>query len=215
MRLGSRWKIRCKKWNKKDWSWKMKDNQQKEKGVVSNKKNKFQRRMKIGELKEICSRPEVVEGKRGIDEKQPFQLPDFIAATGIEKIRQAYIEKEDMNKTLKQKQREPKMGKMDIDYQILHDAFFKYQTKPKLTNRGGLYHEGKEFEVKLTEMKKPAGTLSHWHGLIWRKRKSKMQEVKRWKVEEKGFQILGQYLDVVLLGTQGVYLRSNTANSRN
>ncbi|KAI3795831.1 hypothetical protein L1987_38491 [Smallanthus sonchifolius] len=59
------------------------------------------------------------QGKRGI-EKQPFQLPDFIAATGIQKIRQAYIEKED-NKKLKQKQRErmqPKMGKMDIDYQI-------------------------------------------------------------------------------------------------
>lgn len=28
-----------------------------------------------------------LQGKRGI-EKQPFQLPDFIAATGIEKIRQ-------------------------------------------------------------------------------------------------------------------------------
>ncbi|KAG7020995.1 Splicing factor 3B subunit 2, partial [Cucurbita argyrosperma subsp. argyrosperma] len=94
------------------------------------------------------------DGKRGI-EKQPFQLPDFIAATGIEKIRQAYIEKED-SKKLKQKQRErmqPKMGKMDIDYQVLHDAFFKYQTKPKLTTLGDLYYEGKEFEVKLREMK--------------------------------------------------------------
>ena len=99
---------------------------------------------------------------------------------------QAYIEKED-SKKLKQKQRErmqPKMGKMDIDYQVsfvfafgfapfallawflftlvselfsslvlfigcqvLHDAFFKYQTKPKLTSLGDLYHEGKEFEV--------------------------------------------------------------------
>ncbi|KAH9606424.1 hypothetical protein KSS87_015067 [Heliosperma pusillum] len=98
-------------------------------------------------------------GKRGI-EKQPFQLPDFIAATGIEKIRQAYIEKED-SKKLKQKQRErmqPKMGKMDIDYQVLHDAFFKYQTKPKLTSYGDMYYEGKEFEVKLREMK--PGTLS-------------------------------------------------------
>ncbi|VAI63574.1 unnamed protein product [Triticum turgidum subsp. durum] len=95
-----------------------------------------------------------LQGKRGI-EKQPFQLPDFIAATGIEKIRQAYIEKED-SKKLKQKQRErmqPKMGKMDIDYQVLHDAFFKYQTKPKLTSHGDLYYEGKEFEVKLREMK--------------------------------------------------------------
>ncbi|XP_038890808.1 splicing factor 3B subunit 2 [Benincasa hispida] len=165
------------------------DIQQKEKGL-SNKKKKLQRRMKIAELKQICSRPDVVEiwdataadpkllvylksyrntvpvprhwcqkrkflqGKRGI-EKQPFQLPDFIAATGIEKIRQAYIEKED-SKKLKQKQRErmqPKMGKMDIDYQVLHDAFFKYQTKPKLTTLGDLYYEGKEFEVKLREMK--------------------------------------------------------------
>ncbi|KAF2303373.1 hypothetical protein GH714_017534 [Hevea brasiliensis] len=130
------------------------DTTQKEKGL-SNKKKKLLRRMKIAELKQICSRPDVVEvwdataadpkllvflksyrnsvpvprhwcqkrkflqGKRGI-EKQPFQLPDFIAATGIEKIRQAYIEKED-SKKLKQKQRErmqPKMGKMDIDYQV-------------------------------------------------------------------------------------------------
>ncbi|KAG5561591.1 hypothetical protein RHGRI_004591 [Rhododendron griersonianum] len=175
------------------------DAQQKDKGV-SNKKKKakviapclfqLQRRMKIAELKQISTRPDVVEvwdatasdpkllvflksyrntvpvprhwcqkrkflqGKRGI-EKQPFQLPDFIAATGIEKIRQAYIEKED-SKKLKQKQRErmqPRMGKMDIDYQVLHDAFFKYQTKPKLTAHGDLYHEGKEFEVKLREMK--------------------------------------------------------------
>ncbi|XP_023537139.1 splicing factor 3B subunit 2-like [Cucurbita pepo subsp. pepo] len=101
-----------------------------------------------------CQKRKFLQGKRGI-EKQPFQLPDFIAATGIEKIRQAYIEKED-SKKLKQKQRErmqPKMGKMDIDYQVLHDAFFKYQTKPKLTTLGDLYYEGKEFEVKLREMK--------------------------------------------------------------
>ncbi|CAJ2648661.1 unnamed protein product [Trifolium pratense] len=107
-----------------------------------------------------CQKRKFLQGKRGI-EKQPFQLPDFIAATGIEKIRQAYIEKED-SKKLKQKQRErmqPKMGKMDIDYQVLHDAFFKYQTKPKLTSLGELYHEGKEFEVKLREMK--PGMLSH------------------------------------------------------
>lgn len=31
-----------------------------------------------------------LQGKRGI-EKQPFQLPDFIAATGIEKIRQVRL----------------------------------------------------------------------------------------------------------------------------
>ncbi|PIA65099.1 hypothetical protein AQUCO_00100526v1 [Aquilegia coerulea] len=163
---------------------------------VSNRKKKFQRRMNIAELKQICSKPDVVEvwdataadpkllvylksyrnsvpvprhwsqkrkflqGMQGI-EKQPFKLPDFIAATGIEKIRQAYIEKED-SKKLRRKQRErmqPKMGKMDIDYQVLYDAFFKNKTKPKLTARGDLYYEGKEFEVKLREMK-PAGMLS-------------------------------------------------------
>ncbi|WZZ09285.1 hypothetical protein YC2023_095206 [Brassica napus] len=154
-------------------------NEQKEKGI-SNKQKKLERRMKIAELKQVSARPDVVEvwdatsadpndlpvrciwllGKRGI-EKAPFHLPDFIAATGIQKIRQAYIEKED-GKKLKQKQRErmqPKMGKMDIDYQVLHDAFFKYQTKPKLSALGDLYFEGKEFEVKLRETK--PGTLSH------------------------------------------------------
>ncbi|KAG1359550.1 putative splicing factor 3B subunit 2 [Cocos nucifera] len=68
------------------------DTQQKEKGL-SNKKKKLQRRMKIAELKQRCSRPDVVE---------------------------AYIEKED-SKKLKQKQGErmqPKIGKMDIDYQV-------------------------------------------------------------------------------------------------
>ncbi|KAK3220865.1 hypothetical protein Dsin_014835 [Dipteronia sinensis] len=79
----------------------------------------------------------------------------------LRKLDRLTSKKRTVIKKLKQKQREPKMGKMDIDYQILHDAFFKYQTKPKLTNHGDLYHEGKEFEVNLTEMKKPAGTLSH------------------------------------------------------
>ena len=27
----------------------------------------------------------------------------------------------------------PKMGRMDVDYQVLHDAFFKWQTKPPLS----------------------------------------------------------------------------------
>jgi splicing factor 3B subunit 2 len=100
-----------------------------------------------------------LQGKRGI-EKPPFQLPEFIAATGIAKIREAYQQKEDQ-KRLKQKQREkmqPKMGRIDIDYQVLHDAFFKFQTKPKLTIQGDLYYEMKEFELQMKE-KKP-GQLS-------------------------------------------------------
>lgn len=48
---------------------------------------------------------------------------------------------------MKSKMREkvrPKMGKIDIDYQKLHDAFFKWQTKPKLTIHGDLYYEVRE-----------------------------------------------------------------------
>uniref|UniRef100_A0A8C3YIL2 Splicing factor 3b subunit 2 n=1 Tax=Catagonus wagneri TaxID=51154 RepID=A0A8C3YIL2_9CETA len=69
--------------------------------------------------------------------------------------------KQEEQKTMKSKMREkvrPKMGKIDIDYQKLHDAFFKWQTKPKLTIHGDLYYEGKEFETRLKE-KKP-GDLS-------------------------------------------------------
>ncbi|KAG8467321.1 hypothetical protein KFE25_000637 [Diacronema lutheri] len=100
-----------------------------------------------------------LQGKRGI-EKKPFQLPDFIAATGIEKIRQVVAEKEEAKK-LKSKTREttrPKMHRLDLDYQVLHDAFFKYQTKPKMTRHGEVYWEGKENEVHLRE-KRP-GQLS-------------------------------------------------------
>ncbi|KAK9818025.1 hypothetical protein WJX72_005866 [[Myrmecia] bisecta] len=100
-----------------------------------------------------------LQGKRGI-EKPPFQLPEFIEATGISQMRQAYQEKEEAKK-LKNKQREkmqPKMGKLDIDYQVLHDAFFKYQTKPSLTALGELYYEGKEFEARITNAK--PGVLS-------------------------------------------------------
>ena len=42
---------------------------------------------------------------------------------------------------MRQKMRErvqPKMGKLNIDYQKLHDAFFKYQEKPALTSHGDM-----------------------------------------------------------------------------
>ncbi|GFO47292.1 splicing factor 3b subunit 2 [Plakobranchus ocellatus] len=162
---------------------------------ISKKKLKKLTRLTVAQLKQLVTRPDVVEmhdvtardprllvhlkatrntvpvprhwsykrkylqGKRGI-EKAPFELPDFIKATGIEEMRAALQEKEDQ-KTLKSKMREkvrPKMGKIDIDYQKLHDAFFRFQTKPKMTIHGDLYYEAKEFETKLRE-KKP-GNLS-------------------------------------------------------
>ena len=81
-----------------------------------------------------------LQGKRGI-EKPPFQLPAYIADTGIATQRDAVKEKE-ANMSLKQKTRErvqPKMGKIDIDYQKLHDAFFKFQTKPVVSGCGEMY----------------------------------------------------------------------------
>ena len=65
------------------------------------------------------------------------------------------LESEALKKS-KQKARDkmtPKMGKIDIDYQVLHDAFFKYQTKPKMSRHGDMYYEGKEFEVDHKEKK--------------------------------------------------------------
>lgn len=51
------------------------------------------------------------------------------------------------------------MGTMDVDYKVLYDAFFKYQTKPKgLTSWGDLYYEGKEMENS-TDIK-PGGPFS-------------------------------------------------------
>ena len=62
------------------------------------------------------------------------------------------LQEKEENKKLKQKQRDrmqPKVGKLDIDYQVLHDAFFKHQTKPNLTRLGEIYYEGKEFEARV------------------------------------------------------------------
>lgn len=64
--------------------------------------------------------------------------PAWIAETGIGEQRDAVRAKE-ASQTLRQKTRErvqPKMGKIDIDYQKLHDAFFRYQGKPKMTRFG-------------------------------------------------------------------------------
>ncbi|KAK1832722.1 hypothetical protein QBC39DRAFT_348061 [Podospora conica] len=102
---------------------------------------------------------EYLSSKRGI-EKPPFKLPKFIAETGITEMRDAVLEKQ-AEQSLKQKQRErvqPKMGKLDIDYQKLYDAFFRHQTKPELTRFGDVYHEGKEWEADYRVFK--AGEIS-------------------------------------------------------
>lgn len=106
-----------------------------------------------------CQKRKFLQGKRGF-EKPPFELPKFIADTGISDIRQAQLEREDAKKakTKAREKTQPKTGKIDIDYHVLHDAFFTHQTKPKMTSFGMLYYEGREFEVKL-KSKRP-GNMS-------------------------------------------------------
>jgi len=88
-----------------------------------------------------------LQGKGGY-ERHPYTLPSFIAATGIGTIRDASLEKES-GKSLKQRMRErvrPKRGQMEIEYEKLYDAFFRYQSKPSMTPFGDLYYERKELE---------------------------------------------------------------------
>ena len=85
--------------------------------------------------------------------RRPYKLPDYIEATGISRIRLVELP---VHITLQQKTRRrmrPKLGRTDIDYQILYDAFFKYQTKKRLTKLGEVYYEGKEFDKRMRKYK--------------------------------------------------------------
>ncbi|ORX61406.1 DUF382-domain-containing protein [Hesseltinella vesiculosa] len=100
-----------------------------------------------------------LQNKRGI-EKPPFELPDFIKETGIMEMRDSVREKEDeaSMKTKMRQRVQPKMGRLDIDYQKLHDAFFRFQSRPQYSIHGEMYYEGKETEVRVQE--KNPGQLS-------------------------------------------------------
>ncbi|KOB65730.1 Splicing factor 3B subunit 2 [Operophtera brumata] len=98
-------------------------------------------RLSVAELKQLVSRPDVVE-MYDVTAKDPKLLVQLKAhrntvqvprhwcykrKTGIMEMRASLQDKEE-TKTLKAKMRErarPKLGKIDIDYQKLHDAFFK------------------------------------------------------------------------------------------
>lgn len=90
--------------------------------------------------------------KRGL-EKLPFELPHFIRSTGILEMRSSAHEHE-AQQNLRAQMRErvrPRMGKLDIDYQKLHDAFFRFQTKPHLTRYGDVYTEGREHQADVRD----------------------------------------------------------------
>lgn len=80
-----------------------------------------------------------LSAKRGL-EKPPFRLPKYIASTGISEMRNHDPE---LLKKLQRDRVQPKMGRLDIDYQRLHDAFFKHQTAPPTLAFGHMYSEGR------------------------------------------------------------------------
>ena len=103
-----------------------------------------------------------LSSKRGI-EKLPFQLPKYIQSTGISEMRS--IDEDQKSSTLRQKQREriqPKLGKLDLDYEKLYNAFYKFQTKPRLFPYGEIFEEGKESNDELISkiMKIKPGIIS-------------------------------------------------------
>ncbi|GME70215.1 unnamed protein product [Ambrosiozyma monospora] len=104
--------------------------------------------------KHWASKRAFLAGKKGF-ERPPFELPKFILDTGILEMRDTSGNKED-DTTLKQRMRErvqPKMGQLDIDFNKLYDAFFKYQTKPDLFSFGQVYYEGLEYTDRLNRYK--------------------------------------------------------------
>ena len=93
-------------------------------------------------------------GKRGFL-KAPYELPEYIKATGIMEQRNTLKQREE-SMSLSAKAREkinPRLGKISLDYEVMYNAFFKYQTKPDLTGYGDVYFEGKEFESRLRDKK--------------------------------------------------------------
>ncbi|KAI8904706.1 hypothetical protein EDD86DRAFT_212610 [Gorgonomyces haynaldii] len=96
------------------------------------------------------NRRKFLQGKRGT-EKIPYELPEYVKETGIMELR-------DPTSHSNRNRYKAKMGKLDIDYQKLYEAFFKNQTKPPVSVHGEIYYEGKEFEAKMKNRK--PGSLS-------------------------------------------------------
>lgn len=104
-------------------------------------------------LSHWSAKRDYLSGQRGLD-RPPFQLPLYILETGIQDMRNSADDQ-----TLKQLQRErvqPKLGKLDIDYQKLYNAFYHNQTRPRLFPFGDVYYEGRdtveESETKLVDV---------------------------------------------------------------
>ncbi|AGO10966.1 AaceriAFR539Cp [[Ashbya] aceris (nom. inval.)] len=88
---------------------------------------------------------------RSVLEKRPFELPDVIKQTDIESMRNVLTGLSE-DKTLKQEARarvQPKLGRLDLDYVKLHDAFFKLgrNWRPDIMlHYGDLYYENRKLD---------------------------------------------------------------------
>ncbi|VEU19336.1 DEKNAAC100665 [Brettanomyces naardenensis] len=89
--------------------------------------------------------------KKNTMDRPPFELPSFIQSTGILDMRDASGEAEDRLKQRMRERVQPKMGQLDLDFNKLYDAFFKYQTKPELLGYGELYREGMQDTEHINE----------------------------------------------------------------
>ncbi|CCF56649.1 hypothetical protein KAFR_0B03520 [Kazachstania africana CBS 2517] len=107
--------------------------------------------------------------------KQPFQLPDIIRQTDIEQMRNTLPgegENTETEKSLKEMSRaqvQPKLKTLDLDYQKLHDVFFKLgrSWRPDiLLPLGDLYYENRHLHDesnwrKMVRAKKPGKLSAH------------------------------------------------------
>ncbi|KAK1864350.1 hypothetical protein I4F81_006899 [Pyropia yezoensis] len=88
-----------------------------------------------------------LQNKRGLA-KAPFELPPYVAATGIGGLRDAAADAA-TEKSMKRIGRErirPKVGAGGVPAKVLRDAFLVHATKPRLTPMGDLYYELRETE---------------------------------------------------------------------
>ena len=96
-----------------------------------------------------CAKRRYLAGKVGVL-KPPFRLPQYIEDTGIRQVREAEQAREDAKshaKSAARQRMQPRMGRLDIDFRVLQAAFFRFQTKPRMTEFGDLYYEGKEHDL--------------------------------------------------------------------
>lgn len=102
----------------------------------------------VGVPRHWSSQRKYLQGKRGFD-RGAFELPEFIRNTGISKVREALHASDEPSSSLRSTLRDKvqaKLGRVDIDYQVLYDAFFKDQKPPKTTRMGELFVDRSELD---------------------------------------------------------------------